>query len=379
MSFPDISCPRRTDDTFRSRADELHHKARSVIEELNIDMIMDFPTSDPLHLLELGIMKKCLLRWAFGEKGYTRKWSRAHVDLVSRELLKCAKQMPREFHRKPRTLNYLRQWKGVEFRTMLLYTGMVVLRKALDDDLYQHFISICCAVRICSSNKYKAYQELAGKTFTKYVQNYAVLYGEHRIGSNVHNLCHIVEDMRHNNIGNLMDISTYKFENCLRLLGLQLKHGNLPLEQISRRIIESLEIKSGAHSQLPKEEQPFIAKVFYESKFSRENQKIYNEIEIFPNIRLSNRRFGDSWFLSDCNDIIKMKCVIQAGNDFKILGQKIHHKKPFFETPIESSKFHIYQSNVELSNELYGFSTHSVVEKMLCLPHDNESVFIPLL
>lgn len=73
MGFGDLMCPRRTNETFRNRTDVEHHKERSLIEDLNIDMIMSFPTSDSLHLLDLGLMKKCLLRWVFGEKGFKSK------------------------------------------------------------------------------------------------------------------------------------------------------------------------------------------------------------------------------------------------------------------------------------------------------------------
>lgn len=380
MSFPDITCPPRTDESFRNRTDQLHHKETSVMEQLNIDMIMSFPTSDSLHLLDLGVMKKCMLRWTFGEKGFKRKWSKAHVDLVSRLLLKCAGQMPTEFHRKVRSLNYLRQWKGVEYRAILLYVGIVVLKKVLDDDLYQHFVSLCCAVRICSCSLYKRFQPLAKKLFELYVTNYGNLYGTHRIGSNVHNLSHIVEDMEYNDVGNLMTISTYRFENCLRILGLQLKHGHLPLEQISRRIIEKSKIKNAAHNY-----QSFNAKyidmpkVSYESHCVEENRKIYNKILITPSIFLSNRRFGDSWFLSDSNDIVKMRYAIQDGNNFKICGQKIEQKESFFKCPIDSVNFDIYVSNGELSEELFMYSTNSILAKMMCLPFDDNSVFIPHL
>ena len=37
---------------------ELHHKCTSPLEELEIDMVEDFPVSDSLHLIDLGIMKR---------------------------------------------------------------------------------------------------------------------------------------------------------------------------------------------------------------------------------------------------------------------------------------------------------------------------------
>lgn len=48
----------RTDTDFRARKQPMHHKERSILEELSIDMVKAFVTSDPLHLFELGILKR---------------------------------------------------------------------------------------------------------------------------------------------------------------------------------------------------------------------------------------------------------------------------------------------------------------------------------
>lgn len=63
MSFPDISERPRTDENFRNPVDEdeaetRHHKEHSIMQYLLVDMIKAFPTSDCLHLLDLGVMKK---------------------------------------------------------------------------------------------------------------------------------------------------------------------------------------------------------------------------------------------------------------------------------------------------------------------------------
>lgn len=76
MCFPDIKAERRTDETFRSMAQQQHHHMKSPLEDLDIDMIYTFPSSDPLHLLELGVMKKCLLRWNGKTKPFKGKWKK---------------------------------------------------------------------------------------------------------------------------------------------------------------------------------------------------------------------------------------------------------------------------------------------------------------
>lgn len=58
MTFPRADAQLRTDINFRDRSQPTHHKERSIFEDLSIDMVRCFPTSDPLHLLDLGIMKR---------------------------------------------------------------------------------------------------------------------------------------------------------------------------------------------------------------------------------------------------------------------------------------------------------------------------------
>lgn len=48
----------RTDERFRNRYQPEHHAEYTLLETLPIDMVRAFPTSDSLHLLDLGIMKR---------------------------------------------------------------------------------------------------------------------------------------------------------------------------------------------------------------------------------------------------------------------------------------------------------------------------------
>lgn len=54
MSYPKIDCALRTDKHFRDKIDEDHHKQKSPLEELPINMIDDIIIADSLHLFDLG-------------------------------------------------------------------------------------------------------------------------------------------------------------------------------------------------------------------------------------------------------------------------------------------------------------------------------------
>lgn len=48
----------RTDQRFRNRFQPQHHLKNSILENLPIDMVKEFPIADSLHLLDLGLMKR---------------------------------------------------------------------------------------------------------------------------------------------------------------------------------------------------------------------------------------------------------------------------------------------------------------------------------
>ena len=56
--------------------------------------------------------------------------------------------MPSEFARQPRSLVELDHWKATEFCQFLSYTGPVVFRGILPDNLYQHFLSLSIAISV---------------------------------------------------------------------------------------------------------------------------------------------------------------------------------------------------------------------------------------
>lgn len=380
MAFPNINAERRSDDSFRKRLDKDHHKKRTPFESLTIDMISAFPTSDSLHLLDLGIMKRCMIRWIYGEKGYTRKWSKNTIANASKLLESYQKYMPVDMHRALRNLDCVKKWKGVEYRTILIYVGMVLLKDILNDEEYYHFLTICCAVRICMCESLKNYWPIAEQMFISFVQIYGQLYGEHSIGSNVHLLSHIVEDMNVQNVDSLMQLSTYKYENQLRLLGMKLRHGFLPLEQVSRRIIEMSQIRHKSNKCNPLVVENFVPQLLYQNKqMLNETEISYKTIKIHPNIILSSKKSNDSWFITKNDQIIKMECAKFEDNKYLIEGTVIANKTNLFRSPINSIKLKIFKSDGSFENEPRTFQLIDFAAKLICLPVKDEFAFIPII
>ncbi|KAB0792124.1 hypothetical protein PPYR_14085 [Photinus pyralis] len=377
MSFPRIDLPRRTDLDFRKWTDPDHHKEISPLQVLPIDMIKDFPVADSLHLLHLGIMKRCLSGWRDGTfKRYNLKWSAQEINRISNFLLQC--RMPYEIHRAVRGLDCLAFWKGLEFRTFLLYIGPVLLKDFLTDNVYQHFLMLFCAVTICSCSEYVNYLELAETLLNAYIEKYIEIYGEDAITSNVHNLCHLVDDVRR--FGNLESFSAYPFENMLHHIKCLLRTGNNPLSQVAKRITEfnqSNKYQIRKSTSFPTLRQEVKVK---DTELTENNLQgnLFHKIILNEGLVL-NGEVRNKWFLTRNNEIVGMKYATIINNAIYIYGSSLKRIAPFFETPIKSSHLNIFKASSE-KNSLTLFSISEIKCKlvMIQLCH-NERVFIPLL
>lgn len=380
MSFPNIDCSKRTNSSFRNRDQKEHHKEyRSAIENLpNVDLVADFPTSDPLHLLELGITKKCLSRWVNGTKSY-KKLKTVDLKRLNSLSVQLNPEAPTEMHRGVRDLSNLHFWKGVEFRSFLLYTGIVVLKNIVSVQEYDHFKILSCATKLCSSDAYSNLiqnTELLDILVKEYIKEYKNIYGNHTMSSNVHNLCHLPDDVRR--FGNLNSISTYPFENCLYTIKLKLRAMAKPLEQISRRISEiSFLANYESNSQFN-----ISSNQFPQLKSPIPNDKSKYRVVLFENYRLSSLKIGDKWLIDKNRRIMEFKyALISADNKIILHGYEVKKKIDFFSSPFSSSKIDIYQVFIDENDEQLELEIEiaDIKCKMLCFSFESSFVFQPLL
>jgi len=96
----------------------------------------------------------------------------------------------------------------------LIYTGIGVFKKVLSSKVYNNFLCLHITKTIlCSSyfSSLDAHVNYAEKLLQYFVSNFKEIYGEHHVSHNVHNLLHIVDDVRH--FSPLYRFSCFKFEN----------------------------------------------------------------------------------------------------------------------------------------------------------------------
>ena len=102
--------------------------------------------------------------------------SQKQVKEISFKLESLTGTLSNEFARQPRSLEELKCWKTAEFRQFLLYTGPVVLKGVINDNIYVHFLALSVAIAILLNKHkikdptniaslYKKHQNSMGKFF----------------------------------------------------------------------------------------------------------------------------------------------------------------------------------------------------------------------
>lgn len=288
-----------------------------------------------------------------------------------------------------RGLNELAHWKGTEFRSFLLYTSIVVVKLFFDDPkIFQHFLSYYCAVVICTRNdQCDANYNVAHSMFKDFLTNFKTLYGIDHFSSNLHNLCHVVDDVR--KFGPLDTFSAYPFESKLFFIKRLLRNGNLPLSQVSRRISElqqanvlnKVQKKETAPFELKTEMKDFdITDASLLSFLRLQNSILYSKIKLL-NFMLCTDDDKNRWFLTKAFKIVCLKYIISTNENMNVFlyGSILKNSIDYFDHPVRSSELNIYECNGERDAPTF-FALSDVYCKMVKIEYDSRKlVFIPLI
>lgn len=357
-------------------------------------MVEDFPTSDRLHLLDIGSTKQLILGWIYGvlgnEDAKLSPYEKQQLSLYMKSIKK-----PFEINRPIRGIDELKHWKGTEYRTFLLYISVVALKGVFEHQyIYNHFLLYFCGVTICSSDYHlKKLSGVAEEAIKHFLEQFKIVYGEHCIFSNIHNLSHLMDDVRR--FGCLDKFSTYGFENLLFIMKNLVRNGNLPLSQIAKRLIEienSINFEEASKEKQILKKQVKTDTVNLNLYFRGKNYELYNEIELSDyRIDTSNE---NKWFLSRENELYEFKHAILLEQQQKFLyATKIKDKYDFFDKPFVSSALFVYASDCLLNDTANLLNVKDIKCKMFKVnvpdiplrhgnstpDYDHSCVFFPLI
>jgi len=258
--YPCLDAKLRDNANFRDGSDDLHHKGVSPLEELpaNVfDMVFGFPL-DPLHLRDLGIIKKLIKEIWRGPVPRRPSPNSKHflsddkISKMSEAIIFCSKHLPKiEFNtRRGQSLIFLSKWKAREYRLFLLYTGIYVLRKILPTDQYDHFVKFHIAMRLLSDpSSSRDQMKYAGDILHAFVDDFGRIYGEHNLCYNVHSLIHFAQDCLI--YGHADSFSAYVGESALGKMKGFLRTSRKPLAQWARRASELEHVRKVGEKRPP--------------------------------------------------------------------------------------------------------------------------------
>ena len=248
-AFNGVNHSPRTDEEYIKRLGAKHHKeGTSRLSLLTMGMVSQVPF-EYMHIVCLGVVKKLLSAWVFGEHSHLSKLCRREISILSARLNSLSRYCPSDFARRPRAIEQCSKYKATEFRQFLLYTGPVILYRVLENTVYQHFLFLHAAIRVLVSESpsipHLNFAELALK---KFVLRNEELYGPTFNSYNVHGLLHLTNDVRH--LGNLDSCSAFPYENNMSIFRKYLRKTSLPLQQYSNRMRETQLHGTNIHSNV---------------------------------------------------------------------------------------------------------------------------------
>lgn len=170
------------------------------------------------------------------------------IKRISYLLILLRSNTPFDFARKPRCIQDVKQWKAVEFRNFLLYTGPIVLRYSLTENLYQHFLMFHVAIFVRPDLCKTEFIDYAEALLKHFVLLFEILYGKKFVSHNVHNLLHLCSDVKI--FGSLDKFSAFRFENYMMSIKRLLRKNEKSLQQLIKRYKE----KENIDFMLPRKE-----------------------------------------------------------------------------------------------------------------------------
>lgn len=333
---------------------------------------------DYLHLVLLGVMKTIIFMWLKGPPSV--KLSPSAIDKISVKLLELRKSQPSDFARRPRSLRDLKQWKGTEFRNFLLYSGPIVLKDVLKENIYDNFMALHVAITILSSPTYTRmteYIDYAQKLIVYFIQTFQTIYGKEFMSHNFHNLLHLCDEVK--KFGHLDVFSAFKFENFMTDVKKKLRKNNKPLQQLSRRYAEMQAFKE-SNLQKPAivvKQQHFDGPILkdYEAEVTKQYKQFY---------------YGP--FFIDCNTLrnncallkdgytVTINNIVEIEKNIYLIGKKDVIVEDLYESPMKSNYLNIHVVRSPDEDEFILFPLQQLKAKCWRIRRKhNLSIILPIL
>lgn len=377
--FPGMVADLRTDLNFANKDYPNHHlnDTKSPLLQLkSLGLVTQFPL-DYMHLVCLGVTRRLLSIWFNGPR--STKLSRTHIALLSDKLVKFNKHIPREFARKPRAADEYKNWKATELRLFLLYTGPVVLKGILPNNLYEHFLTLSVAIRILLCDQLlEHYLQYAADLLRYFVRLFGDIYGKDQLVYNVHSLIHLADDAK--KYGTLDHISAFQFESYLGRLKKLVRRPQQPCVQVVRRVLEGHckpKLMNSAETSFVAFKGPHMDGPLPFSHIHCPQFKQY--ICMNASCEFMSVNTGDNCFEIKGRVGLIRNILKEVHNDIcpgYVVFEEFTDQNAFFTQPLDSQTLHVFLVE-KLSGVHEVISLCNDMRKHVLLPHKHGYVAVP--
>ena len=244
----------------------------------------------------------------------------------------------------------------------MLYTGIIVLRDAIPQEMYELFVLYSSAMTVLLTHSLaKKHASYTRELLATFVNNFSVLFWSAYVGYNVHSLVHLADDAEL--YGALDAISCFPYENYLYQLKRAVRRPTAPTVQLMRRIAEQ-STYGRMHSVQPNSYH--LAKEHTSGPVPcgvTTVVKQYHQMKGNPSISTHD---GDNCVLINDSDVGLVKNILKMTDSTLLVVQSFRVKESFYEYPFDSSRLGIFKLST-LSQTLMTVSVDKVNTMRKCI------------
>jgi hypothetical protein len=228
----------RSDDDFKYLLQNDHHVAQPLLAQLDLGLISQFVLDYKIVVCK-GVMKHMMNLWIRGRLDY--RLNKETQMKISRDLLLMTGNCPREFVKRPRSLDEVASFDGNDWNELLLYYSPIALKSRMPQRYYVHFLYLHLAMRILmSSDSYNAEANsfVLGQLLNTFIADFTALYGNQKVDYNVHNLVHFEQIQQ--KLGTLKKLNGFIYEKQIDMVNSFIDASvDVNLEEIGEKISEN--------------------------------------------------------------------------------------------------------------------------------------------
>lgn len=351
----------RTDDDFKYLLPNDHHFALPLLAQLDLGLISQFALDYKIIVCK-GVMRHMMNLWLRGRLDY--RMNKETQLKVSRDLIMMSGCCPREFTKRPRSLDEVSSWDATDWNDFLLYYSPIAMKGRMPQRYYVHFLYLHLAMRILMSSdasNAEANSFVLGQLLNTFIADFTTLYGNEMVDYNVHNLLHFEHIQQ--KIGSLKKLNGFVYEEQIEMLNTFIDASpDINLEEIGERIIDnSNAMVENKINELIHTSYPFID---------------LNGDLVFKNFIVTTTEPDNHVIMRDAVVKVEAICRDPASRDITILARRYGTVEIMFQAPLSNQKLLLVSS----LSQLNAFRTSDLICKAVKINHPKDGIFIqPLI